>query len=70
MSTKDEGLTVSPNDSKPLVSSRSHRAIMACAKWLPYCIEIKFATKDQLEKLEAIWWQYHDSNGNLFRNGG
>lgn len=48
--------------------SRHHRAMLACAEWLAYCLEIGWL-KSQLDDLERLWWQYHDDQGNLIRGG-
>jgi len=40
------------------------KAIIACARWLSYCLSIGWR-KDQLDALEALWWKYHDENGVL-----
>jgi hypothetical protein len=42
----------------------SQKALKQCAKWLAYCLKIGWG-KEQLDRLEAIWWRYHDENGNL-----
>ena len=34
------------------------RERVKCAKWLYYCIKIKFITKDQLPDLENIYWKF------------
>jgi len=39
-------------------------ALMACAEWLAYCLKIGWPRKD-LERLESLWWEYHDDNGRL-----
>lgn len=43
---------------------RTSRAIAACAKWLSYCLEIGWP-KSALDKLEELWWEYHDDYGRL-----
>ena len=40
------------------------RALNACAAWLAYCLSIGWS-KSSLDKLEALWWEYHDEKGNL-----
>jgi hypothetical protein len=42
----------------------NRKAIKECAEWLVYCLKIGWG-KDQLDWLEAVWWKYHDENGNL-----
>lgn len=54
------------------MSPRSE-AIMACANWLSYCLKIGWPKKD-LDRLQALWWKYHDDDGRLlmgpeFSNG-
>lgn len=43
---------------------KSRRAIVACGKWLAECLRLGWS-RDQLDALEALWWQYHDDQGNL-----
>ncbi len=43
---------------------KTRKGIQKCAEWLSYCISIGWS-KDDLDGLENIWWQYHDGNGNL-----
>jgi hypothetical protein len=49
---------------KDLREMRSQRAIKLCAEWLSYCLSIGWS-KDTLNDLENLWWQYHDERGNL-----
>lgn len=51
------------------VIRRSNRAVMQCAKWLVYCLEIGYS-KSQIDALEALWWEHHDEQGNLVRRNG
>ena len=44
--------------------ARTRKAILACARWLSYCIEIGWE-KNELDDLEALWWKYHDDQGHL-----
>jgi hypothetical protein len=44
--------------------SRSGRAIKECAEWLSYCLSIGWP-KSSLDRLEALWWEYHDDYGRL-----
>jgi len=48
---------------------RKDEATMKCAKWLAYCLKIGWR-RDDLDRLEALWWQYHDENGGLINDGG
>jgi hypothetical protein len=41
------------------------KALRTCAEWLAYCLKLGWPKSD-LNELEALWWQYHDENGNLF----
>ncbi len=34
------------------------KAIKECAEWLSFCLSIGWR-RDQLDALEALWWQYH-----------
>ena len=43
----------------------TQKAQMAFLKWVAYCIEIKFCDKSDIDKLEKIWWEYHDFRGNV-----
>jgi hypothetical protein len=43
---------------------RTLRATRACATWLAECLRLGWS-RDQLDALEAIWWQFHDDQGNL-----
>lgn len=45
---------------------KTSRAIKKCAEWLSYCLSIGY-TKEQLDRLEEIWWMFHDERGNLIR---
>jgi len=40
----------------------SLKALSACARWLSFCLSIGWR-RDQLDALEALWWQYHDAKG-------
>ena len=42
----------------------SLRAQRACAEWLAFCLKIGWA-KSKLDKLEVLWWKYHDEQGKL-----
>ncbi len=44
--------------------ARSRKAITACAHWLAFCKPIGFPATE-LDDLEALWWSWHDENGNL-----
>lgn len=43
---------------------RSRKAIRECAEWLAFCLRIGWQRSD-LNKLEEIWWQYHDEQGKI-----
>ena len=49
---------------KPQEGSRSRQAIRKCADWLSYCLSIGWRKSD-LDALQALWWKYHDENGEL-----
>ena len=42
----------------------TRRAIRACAIWLEACLDLGWRKAD-LDFLEALWWRYHDENGQL-----
>jgi len=37
------------------------KKIKECAEWLAYCLSIGWR-RDQLDALEALWWQYHETD--------
>lgn len=39
-------------------------ALRKCAEWLAYCLSIGWR-RDQLDALEALWWQHHDRTGRV-----
>lgn len=39
-------------------------AVRECAEWLATCIRLGWRHED-LDRLEALWWKYHDANGKL-----
>lgn len=43
---------------------RTLRALEKCAEWLVFCIRIGWPKSD-LDRLDALWWEYHDEQGNL-----
>jgi hypothetical protein len=43
---------------------KTQKAIIQCAGWLRYCLEIGWQKSD-LDALENLWWEYHDERGNL-----
>lgn len=40
------------------------KALQKCLEWLAYCKAIGWP-ESTWDRLEALWWQYHDENGNL-----
>lgn len=48
----------------PDAPKRTQRAIMACGQWLAECLRMGWS-RDQLDALEALWWDHHDERGNL-----
>jgi len=52
---------MSERDPRTLIGPKG---LSACAHWLVYCLSIGWQ-RDQLDMLEALWWKYHDRNGNL-----
>lgn len=65
---KSEGATPSPAAKLDELLRRNPKrgALRECARWLSYCVSIGWP-RDQLDGLEAIWWQYHDDSGNFTR---
>jgi hypothetical protein len=47
---------------------RTRKAIQCCAEWLASCVRLGWKTSD-LDRLEALWWKYHDAQGNLIGSG-
>jgi hypothetical protein len=47
---------------------RTQKAIIQCAEWLRYCLEIGWPKSD-LDALENLWWEYHDDFGRLKKRG-
>jgi hypothetical protein len=43
---------------------RTEKAMIACLDWLAYCLKIGWSVAD-VPRLEAIWWAFHDDEGNL-----
>jgi hypothetical protein len=43
------------------------KALLTCAQWLSYCLSIGWL-KDDIPRLEEIWWQWHDDYGRLLRD--
>lgn len=37
---------------------------MKCFQWLDYCLKIGWP-KSSLERLQELWWEYHDDEGNI-----
>ena len=48
------------------IASRS--APKQCADWLSACLKLGWE-KGQLDFLQALWWKYHDDDGNLYAAG-
>lgn len=46
--------------------SKTIRAIEKCAEWLAYCHRIGW-TRESLDRLEELWWEYHDERGEIRR---
>lgn len=44
--------------------NRTQRAIVACGHWLAECLRLGWS-RDQLDALEALWWEHHDERGNF-----
>jgi hypothetical protein len=50
--------------SPPAIRVVTQRGVIACGRWLACCLQLGWR-KDQLDALEAIWWQHHDEHGHL-----
>ena len=42
----------------------TNKALRECLEWLNYCVKIGWP-KSSLDKLEEIWWKFHDDAGRL-----
>ena len=42
------------------------RGARRCAQWLTECLRIGW-TRQDLDRLERLWWRYHDENGHLIQ---
>jgi hypothetical protein len=40
------------------------KAMVACLEWLTYCLKIGWSISEY-RRLEALWWEFHDDDGNL-----
>lgn len=47
----------------------TQKALLRCAEWLSWCLRAGWK-REQLNALEALWWQYHDRNGRLIERKG
>jgi hypothetical protein len=47
----------------------TQRAALDCAKWLSDCLRIGWS-RSMLDRLESLWWQYHDYRGELRTSPG
>ena len=45
------------------------KKLKACAEWLAYCLSIGWR-RDQLDALEALWWQYHETDQAKAKTSG
>lgn len=43
---------------------KSKRAVRVCGEWLAACLRMGWDRKD-LDRLEDLWWQWHDDEGRL-----
>jgi hypothetical protein len=48
---------------------KSPNALLACARWLGFCLKIGWQQAD-LDRLEALWWEHHDDRGRLLMGPG
>lgn len=44
--------------------TRTLKAVRDCGEWLAECLRLGWRKTD-LDFLEALWWKYHDDQGNL-----
>lgn len=42
----------------------SEKALRLCKEWLIKCLELGWGAKHMVE-LEAMWWEHHNSDGEL-----
>lgn len=49
--------------------NRSQKAMLACLNWLTYCLKIGWNVND-VPRLESLWWEFHDDQGNLCPSRG
>ena len=47
-----------------IASQPVFRAQKECAIWLANCLLLGWPKRD-LDRLEELWWRFHDSNGRL-----
>lgn len=40
------------------------QAIIRCGEWLAGCLRLGWS-RDDLDALESLWWEYHDEHGHL-----
>lgn len=43
---------------------RTLQALRKCAEWLYFCLSVGWK-REQLHRLEELWWKYHDDRGNV-----
>ena len=51
------------------MGERALKALRECAEWLVKCLEFGWS-RDDLDALEALWWEYHDHTGRLVARKG
>lgn len=49
--------------------TKFRKALLACARWQQLCLELGWP-RSYLDRLEALWWEYHDDNGRLLMGPG
>ena len=42
----------------------TRKALEDCSRWLSFCLSIGWE-KSALDRLQEIWWEYHDDKGRL-----
>ena len=52
-----------------MADQRTRKAIQKCGEWLALCLRLGWS-RDQLDALEALWWEHHNECGNLKTTAG
>jgi hypothetical protein len=57
-------MTSQSTDPEMMPAEPTMKARHQCAEWLHMCLQIGWP-KSSLDRLEAIWWEFHDNLGRL-----